>query len=84
MHTDSIPSELVATKSGALSLGSMLAVAVSHFLNLPTWIQVSAALAATVASVYAIRLSRLNIKKTNAELKILRAKAAHLGINIDD
>ena len=62
----------------------MLAVAVSHFLNLPTWIQVSAALAATVASVYAIRLSRLNIKKTNAELKILRAKAAHLGINIDD
>jgi hypothetical protein len=67
-----------------LSLGSILAVTVSHFFNMPTWIQVSAAIAATVASVYAIRLSRLNIRKTNAELKILRAKAHQLGVNIDD
>ena len=84
MHADTLPADLVATKSGVLSLGSMLAVAVSHFFNLPTWIQVSAAVAATIASVYAIRLSRLNIKKTNAELQILRAKAAHLGITLDD
>lgn len=84
MNTDTLAPELVATKSGALSLGSMLAVAVSHFFNLPTWIQVTAAIAATLASVYAIRLSRLNIQKTKAELQILRAKAAQLGITIDD
>lgn len=84
MHADTLPAELVATKSGALSLGSMLAVAVSHFFNLPPWIQVTAAITATVASIYAIRLSRLNIKKTNAELKLLRAKAAQMGVNIDD
>jgi hypothetical protein len=62
----------------------MLAVAVSHFFNLPPWIQIAAAIAATVASGYAIRLSQLNIKKTNAELKILRAKASQLGVTIDD
>lgn len=84
MHTESIHTDLVAAKSGALSLGSMLAVAVSHFFNLPMWIQVTAACAATVASVYAIRLSRLNIKKTNAELRLIKAKAAQLGITIDD
>jgi hypothetical protein len=84
MYSESLHTDLVATKSGALSLGSMLAVAVSHFFNLPTWLQVTAACAATLASIYAIRLSRLNIKKTNAELKLLRAKAVQLGINIDD
>lgn len=84
MHTETIPAELVATKSGALSLGSMLAVAVSHFFNMPAWIQFTAAFAATVASVYAIRLSRLNIKKTNAELTLIRAKAAQIGVTIDD
>ncbi len=84
MITESITTEIVVTKSGVLSLGSILAVTVSHFFNMPTWIQVSAAVAATVASVYAIRLSRLNIRKTNAELKILRAKAHQLGVNIDD
>jgi len=84
MHTDTIPADLVATKSGALSLGSMLAVAASHFLNLPPWLQITAAVAATVASIYAIRLSRLNIKKTNAELRLIKAKAAQLGITIDD
>jgi membrane protein implicated in regulation of membrane protease activity len=84
MITEGITTEIVVTKSGVLSLGSILAVTVSHFFNMPTWIQVSAAVAATVASVYAIRLSRLNIRKTNAELKILRAKAHQLGVNIDD
>jgi membrane protein implicated in regulation of membrane protease activity len=84
MITESIATDIVVTKSGVLSLGSILAVTVSHFFNMPTWIQVSAAIAATVASVYAIRLSRLNIRKTNAELKILRAKAHQLGVNIDD
>jgi hypothetical protein len=84
MITEGITTEIVVTKSGVLSLGSILAVTVSHFFNMPTWIQVSAAIAATVASVYAIRLSRLNIRKTNAELKILRAKAHQLGVNIDD
>jgi membrane protein implicated in regulation of membrane protease activity len=84
MHTESIHTDLVAAKSGALSLGSMLAVAVSHFFHMPAWIQFTAATAATVASIYAIRLSRLNIKKTNAELKLIRAKAAQLGVNIDD
>jgi|GEM_PF-2433303 membrane protein implicated in regulation of membrane protease activity len=84
MITESIATDIVVTKSGVLSLGSILAVTVSHFFNMPTWIQVSAAIAATVASVYAIRLTRLNMKKTNAELKILRAKAHQLGVNIDD
>ena len=84
MITESITTEIVVTKSGVLSLGSILAVTVSHFFNMPTWIQVTAAITATVASVYAIRLARLNMRKTNTELKILRAKANQLGINIDD
>jgi hypothetical protein len=44
----------------------------------------AAAVATMCASFYAIRLSRVNIKKVEAELKILRAKATQLGVSIDD
>lgn len=76
--------QLVAAKSGAMSIGGMVAMAVSHILSLPSWVQMAAAVATMCASFYAIRLSRVNIKKVEAELKILRAKAAQLGVSIDD
>lgn len=76
--------QLVAAKSGAMSIGGMVAMAVSHILSLPSWVQMAAAVATMCASFYAIRLSRVNIKKVEAELKIMRAKATQLGVSIDD
>lgn len=76
--------QLIAAKSGAMSIGGMVAMAVSHILSLPSWVQMAAAVATMCASFYAIRLSRVNIKKVEAELKILRAKANQLGVTIDD
>ena len=76
--------QLVAAKSGAMSIGGMVAMAVSHILSLPSWVQMAAAVATMCASFYAIRLSRVNIKKVEAELKILRAKATQVGVSIDD
>jgi len=67
-----------------MSIGGMVAMAVSHILSLPSWVQMAAAVATMCASFYAIRLSRVNIKKVEAELKILRAKANQLGVTIDD
>ena len=84
MTNDFQANHFVAMKSGALSFVGALAMAVSHILNLPSWVQMLAATATICASLYAIRLSRINIKKAEAELKILRAKATQLGVTLED
>lgn len=76
--------QLIAAKSGAMSFGGVIAMAVSNILSLPGWVQMAAAIATMAASFYAMKLSRVNIKKVEAELKILRAKANQIGVSIDD
>lgn len=82
--TDFQTNQIVAIKSGTLSFGGALTMAVAHIFNMPSWVQMLAAGATILASFYAVRLSRINIKKTEAELKILRAKADQIGIRLDD
>lgn len=82
--TDFSSNQLAAAKTGSLGIGSMMLVAFTHLLSMPAWVQLTGGVVAIIASLYGMRLSRLNIKKTEAELKLIRAKAKAAGIDIDE
>lgn len=76
--------DIVATRTGAIGAGSLAMMAITKLMALPSWFQLVAILAATLASIYAMRLSSINTKKTKMEIKILKAKAKNLGVNLDE
>ena len=81
--TDFSTKSIAVARSGSISASSLAVLAVSNVLSLPMWVNITAACCAALASLYAIRLSRINIKKADAELKYLRAKAEQHGIDLD-